>query len=143
MTKPSNEIFQEDVQRELESNFHEALEKKVAERTKELKETIESLQRSNRELEQFAYIASHDLQEPLRRINVFIDRIQEKGKETLDEGTRFYLEKIIASSDKMTLLIKDVLNYSRLPYDKTDFILTDLNEIASSVLTDFDHLISQ
>lgn len=110
------------------------LEKKVEERTAELL-------RKNSELEQFAYIASHDLQEPLRKIRTFSELLQ-KG---LQKGTPVnnYFEKIQSSAARMTQLINDVLDYSRLSGRDVQFVSTDLNAILQQVKTDFDLLIEQ
>jgi len=110
------------------------LEKKVEERTAELL-------RKNSELEQFAYIASHDLQEPLRKIRTFSELLQ-KG---LQKGTPVnnYFEKIQSSAARMTQLINDVLDYSRLSGRDVQFVSTDLNTILQQVKTDFDLLIEQ
>ncbi|MCF6408097.1 ATP-binding protein [Chitinophaga filiformis] len=110
------------------------LEKKVGERTAELL-------RKNSELEQFAYIASHDLQEPLRKIRTFSELL-EKG---LAKGTPVnnYFEKIQSSAARMSQLINDVLDYSRLSNTDVRFVSTNLNNILQQVRTDFDLLIEQ
>jgi signal transduction histidine kinase len=110
------------------------LEKKVKERTAEL-------QRKNNELEQFAYIASHDLQEPLRKIRTFSELLQK----SLEEGTpvNHYFDKIQSSAARMTNLIKDVLNYSRLSNIDESFTDVDLNVILQNVKTDLELLIEQ
>jgi signal transduction histidine kinase len=115
-------------------NSAEELEKKVAERTSEL-------QRKNSELEQFAYIASHDLQEPLRKIRTFSDLLQK----SLQQGAPVnnYFDKIQSSAERMTQLINDVLNYSRLSNREEQFADIDLNIILQQVKGDFDLLIEQ
>jgi len=111
------------------------LEQKVEERTAELV-------RKNNELEQFAYIASHDLQEPLRKIRTFSELLQ---KSMQDSGTQanHYFEKIQSSAARMTALIKDVLDYSRLSNPAARFVNTDLQTILKNTLTDFELLIEQ
>ncbi len=104
---------------------------------KTLEEKNTALVRSNSELEQFAYVASHDLQEPLRKIRMFSGRIQE-NPDDLDEATLAYLKKIIKSSDRMSDLIKDILQYSRLSNLRTTFQRTNLSTLVESVLTDYD-----
>ncbi len=112
----------------------ELLEKKVEERTAELV-------RKNSELEQFAYIASHDLQEPLRKIRTFSDLLQK----SLQNGAPVnnYFDKIQSSAERMTQLINDVLNYSRLSNRDEQFVDIDLNIILQQVKGDFDLLIEQ
>ncbi|MGK2860288.1 MAG: sensor histidine kinase [Chitinophagaceae bacterium] len=100
------------------------------------------LESQNRELEQFAYIASHDLQEPLRKIQTFAG-ILERSKQN-DGQTKKYIEKIIASASRMSVLIRSVLNYSRLdsPEGKQ---LEDvrLGTILEAVLEDFELAIQE
>ncbi|WP_440135484.1 ATP-binding protein [Chitinophaga sancti] len=111
------------------------LEQKVDERTAELL-------RKNNELEQFAYIASHDLQEPLRKIRTFSELLQ---KSMPGNGTQanHYFEKIQSSAARMTNLIKDVLDYSRLSDPDARFVDTDLQAVLKNTLTDFELLIEQ
>ena len=117
------------------------LENMVLERTSELVTSNSALERSNHELEQFAYIASHDLQEPLRKIQTFADMV----KEHLDdkELAEKYFNKIYISAKRMSTLINDVLNYSRLSKTGEQFEKTDLNKILKDVLSDFELLVEQ
>ncbi|GAB3258478.1 hypothetical protein GCM10027347_21780 [Larkinella harenae] len=119
----------------------EDLDKRVQQRTLELQNTNQELMRTNHELEQFAYIASHDLQEPLRKIQTFAELLQDSIQH--DVTTEPLLQKIASSAQRMSTLIRDVLNYSRL--SKTDelFVNTDLNQILNNVKTDFELLIEQ
>jgi light-regulated signal transduction histidine kinase (bacteriophytochrome) len=117
------------------------LTNKVEERTKALKETNELLERSNEELEQFAYIASHDLQEPLRKIQLFNSLLTDQADIT--EASRTYIKKVSASAARMAGLIRDLLDYSRLSQKSLQFEKTDLNDIKKNVITDFEILISQ
>jgi light-regulated signal transduction histidine kinase (bacteriophytochrome) len=97
--------------------------------------------KSNHELEQFAYIASHDLQEPLRKIQVFSELLKEhlEEKEVADK----YFEKINDSARRMASLIRDVLHYSRLSKAPEQLASVDLNKVLQNVTTDFDLLIEQ
>jgi two-component system CheB/CheR fusion protein len=101
------------------------------------------LARTNKELEQFAYVASHDLQEPLRKIHTFTGRLKEKASPMLDETSRLWIEKIMHSTDRMSNLIKDILDYSRVNVSHADFLTVDLNKTLSSVLEDFDLRIAE
>ncbi|MFD2570568.1 PAS domain-containing protein [Spirosoma soli] len=117
------------------------LERQVQERTQELTAANQALVRTNHELEQFAYIASHDLQEPLRKIQSFASLLQENQDD--DQLGNLYLSKIIKSAQRMSALIKAVLNYSRLAKIDDQLEPTDLNQILQNVLSDFDLLIEQ
>ena len=94
-------------------NMRREIERVVAERTKELASSNINLQRSNYELEQFAYIASHDLQEPVRKINTFAGML-EGSLDSINEKSGTYIEKIKGSTQRMESLIKDVLSFSIL-----------------------------
>lgn len=121
----------------------EELEAMVNERTRELKEANQLLAKSNEELEQFAYITSHDLQEPLRKIKTFASLLLEEAAENGNPQVNRYLQKISASSERMTVLIKDLLNYSRLSKEHKQFSKVNLNKILEDVLSDFEVMISQ
>ena len=95
----------------------------------------------NRELEQFAYVTSHDLQEPLRKIRTFTEIIQ-RNAGNVDLAHR-YFEKINRSAERMTNLIKSVLNYSRLSRENDGFTDVDLNEIMTQVQADYELLIAE
>lgn len=116
-----------DITAQKEANDH--LEKAVAERTKELRCVNKQLEKSNHDLEQFAFIASHDLQEPLRKIQTFLTLV-ERAKEP--KVQREYISKIHSSAQSMSTLIKDVLSYSRLS-KLPEFEHVDLNKVLDSV----------
>lgn len=117
------------------------LERTVQERTVELLKTNERLGKSNRDLEEFAYIASHDLQEPLRKIQTFIDMIRENPGDAAAFDK--YFTKISDSARRMSTLIRDVLNYSRLSNAEGIPGETDLNHVLADVLSDFEPAIQE
>jgi light-regulated signal transduction histidine kinase (bacteriophytochrome) len=89
------------------------LEKRVAERTELLTKQTEKLTRTNVELEQFAFIASHDLKEPLRMITSYLDLLRERYGSRFDERASNYLSRVVAAADRMRELVEAVLEYSR------------------------------
>lgn len=95
---------------------------------------INRLEISNRELEQFAYVASHDLQEPLRMVISFTQLLEKKYKDMLDEDADDYIGFIVEGSHRMKDLIDDLLAFSRFNTEKVDFKLTDLNQVLDDVL---------
>ncbi len=132
-----------------ERELQQQLEFEVKKRTEELQETnaeladaIESLQKTNSELAQFAYIASHDLQEPVRKIGMF-SKMLENSLGPIDSKSAKYLSKINVSSSRMISLIRDVLSFSELSKEHQTFEAVDLNEIVIGVLSDFDLFIEQ
>lgn len=109
--------------------------------TRRLEEKNTELERSNYELEQFAYIASHDLQEPLRKIQTFASLLEKNLDDPVE--AKKYFDKINSSASRMSTLIRDVLNYSRLSKTKEKFEMTDLNQILENVKSDFELLIRE
>jgi two-component system CheB/CheR fusion protein len=123
-------------------NFSKELEIKVAERTLSLKEANTSLKQSNDSLEQYATIASHDLQEPLRKIQTFSALLNERfGKDMAGEA-RDLIDKISLAAQRMSGLIRDVLNFSKV-LDSSVYEQVDLNVILQNVRKDFEMLIAQ
>jgi len=107
----------------------ETLERLVAERTAELV-------RSNKELEEFAFAASHDLQEPLRKIQTYGARLKEKARDRLDDDNRDRLDRMMASAGRMGRLIDDLLAYSRVTTRAKAFAAVDLNATLAEALDD-------
>lgn len=132
-----------------------ALEGQVQERTEELAAINEELQvmneelsesntrliHSNEELAQYAYVASHDLQEPLRKIRVFSSKLSEQ--KTLSDENKPIVDKINQSAERMTLLIKDLLNFSRLINSDTIVRPVNLNDTLRDIITDFELVITE
>lgn len=96
----------------------------------------------NRELEQFAYVASHDLQEPLRKVKFFIQLLKTNlGK--VDGETEFYIHKILSSTNRMSELIKDILDFSRVSASRIEFSKVNLNKLVKDVVSDFEVTLQQ
>ena len=123
--------------------FSEELEKQVSDRTFLLKESNTDLLHSNENLEQFAYIASHDLQEPLRKIRTFSTLLDDRYGKELPEAAKGLIDKIILSAERMSVLIKAVLNFSKVLHGDTAFEKVDLNLSLDKIVEDFDLLISE
>jgi len=103
----------------------------------------EELQKINKELDSFAYIASHDLQEPLRKIRTFCNFISNKGKDQLSHETAEYFHRITGAAERMQKLIEALLDYSRTNTMQIIYEPTDLNIIVSEVQKDLAELISE
>jgi light-regulated signal transduction histidine kinase (bacteriophytochrome) len=117
-------------------------QKKLEDNNRQLEHLNQTLEASNHDLQQFASVASHDLQEPLRKIQMFSQLLKTKVADRLNNEELFYLEKINNSAHRMKALIIDVLNYSRLSAHNDDFFATDLNMLVKELLEDFELLIS-
>ncbi len=96
------------------------------------------LEQSNRELQDFAYIASHDLQEPLRKVQAFGDRLDRKYGEPLGDEGRDYLSRMRGAASRMQTLINDLLSFSRVATKSLPLELTDLDKICSEVVSDLE-----
>lgn len=112
------------------------LEERVLERTRELEEANANMARSNQELEQFAYVASHDLQEPLRKIRAFGDILQARYKEQLtNEGVEL-IDRMQSATDRMKALIEDLLAFSRVSSNTRFKKDIDLDVVIQGVISD-------
>lgn len=128
------------------STFYTAILRDITKRRRaeaELQEFARQLETSNRELQDFAYIASHDLQEPLRKINAFSDRLRSKYGATLDDTALDYLSRMQNAAQRMQVLINDLLTLSRITTKGRPFDRTDLNAVAHAVLEDLETTIQQ
>lgn len=104
----------------------------------ELKVFAAKLERSNRELQDFASVASHDLQEPLRKIQAFGDRLKTKYADALGEVGRDYLERMQSAAGRMQTLINDLLTFSRVTTKAQPFVAVNLREVAEGVISDLE-----
>jgi len=119
----------------------EELEKEVAKKTEnlnkvkvQLEEMVVSLRESNEELKNFAYVTSHDLQEPLRQISTFTQLMERRLKDTLGTKEQNYMQFIVDGTENMQNLIDDLLQYSRLTRKAYNNEEVDLNELLNKVL---------
>jgi PAS domain S-box-containing protein len=119
----------------------------ASEKLRKAKDILESknqqLQRSNDELEQFAFVASHDLQEPIRKIATFSNKLLTRSKDSFSDETTTYLKRIHKSTVRMYELINGLLHYSRIARENNQFSKVSLQNIMSNVLIDFDLKIQQ
>lgn len=122
---------------------HEQLEQRVRERTQELASANLELERSNRELQDFAFVASHDLQEPLRKIQAFGDRLRTVQAAKFDDQGRDYLDRMHSAAGRMHTLINDLLTFSRVTTKAQPFERIDLNKIAADVMSDLETTIER
>ncbi len=132
--------FRKKAEKEL-SELNHSLEKRVEERTEELFQINKQLEISNDDLQQYASVASHDLKEPLRKIQIYSDRVRRSFLEENQEADQ-YMQKIISSSQRMSRLINDLLNYSRLSGEGL-FKPTDINVILDELMADLEILIAE
>jgi len=115
---------------------NDELEKLVAERTSELIKKNTELENYNHELQQFSWVVSHDLKEPLRKIQTFNQIVREKYLTGIPEALR-YIDRSVSASERLSRLIDNLLHYSRLSVDHS-FTCINLNEVISDLLEDFD-----
>lgn len=119
-----------------------ASEEKVKELNKQLLENIARLEAANKDLDRFAFMASHDLQEPLRKIRTFSDLLQVQYTNVLDEDGKKYINRIHNAAQRMQALIRDLLTFSKISDEKIAFVKSDLNEVIQDVIKDFETTIT-
>ena len=120
---------------------YEITQRKAAE--EKLRVYAGRLEISNRELQDFASVAAHDLQEPLRKIETFGDRLKIKADDVLPPDCKDYLDRMMSSATRMRRLIDDLLTFSRVATRTQPFVPTDLNVVLSEVLSDLEVRIEQ
>jgi PAS domain S-box-containing protein len=147
----TNAELYEDTQRELQERRKleeylrlekEKLEARVKQRTKQLQEYSDSLARSNQELQDFAYVASHDLQEPLRKIQAFGTLLADEYDDSLGEG-KDYLIRMRSAAERMSTLIQDLLSFSRVTTMAKPDVTVPLNVVVRDVLSDLETRIQE
>lgn len=123
---------------ELEIKDRIASEEKVMELNKQLLENIDQLEAKNKELDCFAYMASHDLQEPLRKIRIFSDRVSSKYGHELSDDSKVYIDKIQAACLRMQNLINDIFTLSKISSTKEAMVATNMNQLLEEVIGEMD-----
>ncbi|SPF34976.1 putative Histidine kinase [Syntrophobacter sp. SbD1] len=119
------------------------LEARVEERTAELGKAVARLELSNQELQEFAFVASHDLQEPLRKIHSFCDLVMRSNLDRVDEKGVDYLTRMQQAAKRMQRFLKDLLNYSRVSTQPEPFQPVDIKEVATEAAELFEHKLSK
>jgi signal transduction histidine kinase len=119
------------------------LELRVQERTADLNMTVFRLEQLNRELQEFAFVASHDLQEPLRKIQIFCDMAQKRCAPALDATSREYLDRVFSSAARMRELLRDLLLFSTVATNSQPFKQLDLGALAREAADVFEALIKE
>jgi PAS domain S-box-containing protein len=123
--------------------FQKNVQYLLKENNRQLASINAELEASNYDLQQFASVASHDLQEPLRKILIFSTMLKNSHKQELPKESRAHLEKIISSSLRMRTMISDILNYSRLSTEEGNFEQVILKEVVDEVLEDYEILLAE
>ncbi|MCC7029436.1 MAG: PAS domain-containing protein [Chitinophagaceae bacterium] len=123
--------------------FTHELEKQVAERTQELEQNNIDLAKMNKELQSFAYISSHDLQEPLRKIQTFATQIMEREFERLSDHGKEKFRKMQNSAQRMQTLINDLLTFSRTNIQERKFEMASISSIVDEVKEDLGEILDQ
>jgi two-component system sensor kinase FixL len=121
--------------------IHDISDQKIAE--EKLRRYAAELERSNRELQDFAYVSSHDLQEPLRKIQAFGDRLKAKESDKLTDQGKDYVDRMLNAAFRMQNLINDLLSFSRVTTKAQPFINVDLNQLLREVLSDLEVIIEK
>ena len=105
---------------------------------REQERILRELNRSNRELEEFAYVASHDLQEPLRKIAMFSERLKMRYGNAIEKDGQLFMERILSSADNMKVLIDNLLEFSKANRSSQNFARVELQDVMEEVLSDLD-----
>jgi hypothetical protein len=121
--------------------FADELEQQVNQRTQELMDSNEALLKSNTELAQFAYVASHDLQEPLRKIQTFVTMVSDLESSRISEKGAEILQRLRSTAERMQQLVIDLLSYSRVNKMENHFTKTDLNYLVHTILQQLEESI--
>ncbi|MGN6400117.1 MAG: PAS domain-containing sensor histidine kinase, partial [Flavisolibacter sp.] len=135
-------------QKVLEATLRDNIElkeaqKKLTENQQTLEKYIEELNRSNEALQQFAFVASHDLQEPVRKLLFYSDSLMAQYTQSLEKKGVEYLKSIRHAAQRMRTLIKDILVFSQIKKDEIQFAPVDLNKVVKQALENFEMAIEE
>jgi PAS domain S-box-containing protein len=122
--------------------YRKHLEELVDERTSELAKAITNLEQSNKELEEFAYVASHDLQEPLRMVSSYTQLLERRYKDKLDQDANDFINYAVDGANRMQRLINDLLEYSRVSTQGKEFKKIDMSQILGQAVSNLQYLIA-
>lgn len=123
---------------ELEIKERKASEEKIKQLNRQLLDNIASLESANKDLDRFAFMASHDLQEPLRKIRMFSDRLYLKYRTLLDEDGKTNIYRIQKAAERMQSLISDILTFSKISVNEEVFTESNMNDLIDEVLLDME-----
>lgn len=118
-------------------------EEKVVALNLQLLQSIDKIEAANKDLDRFAFMASHDLQEPLRKIQIFCGRLQDRYGAALDSNGNDYIDRMKTAAHRMQMLIQDILTLSKISQSPKEFVKSDLNKILEAVLNDLDVAIKE
>jgi|GEM_PF-76625 len=122
--------------------YRKHLEELVENRTSELATAISNLEQSNKELEEFAYVASHDLQEPLRMVSSYTQLLERRYKDKLDQDANDFINYAVDGANRMQRLINDLLEYSRVSSKGREFTKIDISQVLGQVVSNLQYLIA-
>lgn len=128
---------------QFEINERKASEERIIELNTELLNNVDRLEKANKELDRFAFMASHDLQEPLRKILMFTSRIYSKNVNILNAEMLMDLKRIQKATTRMQELIQDILMFSKVSVQNDSFVKSDMKSIIQEVLEDMQELVIQ
>ncbi len=128
---------------ENEINERKISEEQIRDLNRKLQDNIDHLETANKDLDRFAFMSSHDLQEPLRKIRTFTDLLYTKYKNLFNDDAVKYISRIQNAAERMQALIKDILEFSQLSNDNSRFINTDLNVLVKEVIADKEVLVQE
>ncbi len=133
------------INRNLEDEISERKlsEEKVKSLNLELLKNIDRLEAANKDLDRFAFMASHDLQEPLRKIRTFSSRLASSYEKMLDEDGKKYLDRIQNAAERMQTLINDILTFSKISLEKKPFVKSNMNVLVNEVVEQLDEEVKE
>lgn len=123
---------------EIEIKERKLSEEKVNALNLQLLKNIDKLEAANKDLDRFAFMASHDLQEPLRKILTFSERLSTKFGDQLDDEGKRYISRIQVATERLQVLIRDIMTFAKISMEKSSFVKRDLNQLVDEVLNDME-----